>query len=168
MQERIDWATAFRSPLLHVGQMTAYYSPLTPARLARQRIREHDVKSLACRMNHHSFRVTRADVRVGVVHLQLKSTWWSEACPRGLRTTPAWWTPRTFISGIGLHDRHLITPPPNTPGYPLFTPFLLRPSRSTFLPVLSFSFSFSSFNHRPASCLDSRNRVAEDTKRFLL
>ena len=34
--------------------------PLTPP--CWQRIREHDVKSLACRMSHHSFRVTRADV----------------------------------------------------------------------------------------------------------
>lgn len=60
------------------------------------------MKSLACGMNHHSFRVTDdVDVRVGVVHLQVCT----QVCARA---TPGWWTPG-FYHRIGLHDRHLIS-----------------------------------------------------------
>lgn len=80
-------------------------------------------------MNHHSFRVTRADVRVRVVHLQLSLRVQKRVHAVSERRRSG--GRRTFISRIGLHDRHLITPSPNTPGYPLFTPFLRRLSSST-------------------------------------
>lgn len=121
----------FRS-LLHVGQMTAYYSPLIPLPLAKNSgnttwnrsraawiiihfvLRELTYASVFVHLHslHPSLPVVRVQHRVRADFERRR--------PGGRRT---------FISGIGLHDRHLIT---TGPGYPLFTPFLHRPSRSPF------------------------------------
>lgn len=96
--------------------------PTYPSRW--QRIREHDVKSLACRMSHHSFRVTRADVTCRCL-CTCSYTSPSVRVQHRVRADFERRRPggrRTFISRIGLHDRHLIT----TAGIPLiysvFTP----------------------------------------------
>lgn len=96
--------------------------PTYPSRW--QRIREHDVKSLACRMSHHSFRVTRADVTCRCL-CTCSYTSPSIRVQHRVRADFERRRPggrRTFISRIGLHDRHLIT----TAGIPLiysvFTP----------------------------------------------
>lgn len=91
------------------------------------------MKSLACRMNHHSFRVTRADVRVGVCAPALTPPLpprrtCATPCPRGLWTTPAWWTPHFYL-------RNRFTWPAsdnNRPGIPLIY--------SVFTPPIPFPF----------------------------
>lgn len=78
-------------------------------------------------MNHHSFRVSSE--RVGVsVHLYTDPC--ADVCVRAYirascihasaATTPGWWTTSSFyLSRIGLHDRHLISPSLGHSGIPL-------------------------------------------------
>lgn len=94
------------------------------------------MKSLACGMNHHSFRVTGdVDVHVGAActckraHAGVRE---STRAPQRRRAGGR----RAFISRIGLHDRHLISQVRAQWDTPYLLPFLYLVSLSLFLSLV--------------------------------
>lgn len=126
--------------------MTAYYSPLTPPVSKEYGNTTWNRSRAAWIIIHFVLReLTYASV---FVHLQLlHPPTCATPCPRGLWTTPAWWTPRFYL-------RNRFTWPAsdnNRPGIPLIY--------SVFTPPIPFHLTLFSWGGR-GCCEGDRYRCA--------